>query len=76
MKTLTCRDLGGPCDIAITGNTFEEMGSNCKTHVMQNMMQGDAAHKEAVNAMMSKSPEEQQALFADFEKKFNEAPDA
>ncbi len=75
MKTLTCKELGGPCDAAISGNSFEEMGSNCKAHVMQQMMSGDAAHKQAVQDMMSKSAEEQQAQYADFEKKYNAAPD-
>jgi len=35
MKKLTCRDLGGACDEEITGNSFEEMGNNCKAHVME-----------------------------------------
>lgn len=73
MKKLTCKDLGGPCDQEITGESFEELGQNCQKHVMEQMGAGDAAHVQAVEAWKSQSPEEQQAQMASFEKKYNEA---
>jgi len=47
MKTMTCRDLGGPCDVEIAGNSFDEIGLNCKNHVMEQINNGDEAHKVA-----------------------------
>lgn len=76
MKTLTCRDLGGPCDAVITGATFEEMGQHSQTHVLQEINNNDAAHKAAVEEMMKKTPEEQKTMIAAWEQKFNEAPEA
>ena len=74
MKKLTCRDFGGPCDKEITGNSFGEIGNNCKTHVMEQMNNGDEAHLAAATRMKNASPEEQKAMMAEYEKRFNEAP--
>lgn len=74
MKKLTCRDLGGPCDEEITGNSFEEMGNNSRVHVMEQVGKGDEAHVEAVNKMKNATPEDQKSMMAEFEKKYNEAP--
>ena len=74
MKKLTCRDLGGPCDKEVAGNSFEEIGNNCRTHVEEQMNSGDEAHKAAVAKMMQASPEEQKSMMAKYEKRFNEAP--
>ena len=74
MKKLTCRDLGGPCDEEITGNSFGEVGGKCRTHVMEQMNNGDEAHRAAGAKMKNASPEEQKAMMAEYEKRFNEAP--
>lgn len=76
LKKLTCRDLGGPCDEEITGNSFEEIGDKCRTHVMERIKGGDKAHQAAVAKMQNASPEEQKSMMAEFAKKFNEAPNA
>jgi hypothetical protein len=76
MKKLTCRDLGGPCDAMIEGATFMEMGANAQKHVMGLVGEGDPAHQVAVKTMSEKTPEEQSALIADYEQKFNNAPEA
>ena len=74
MKKLTCRDLGGPCDEEVTGNSFEEIGNNCRIHVEEQMNSGDEAHKTAVAKMMNATPEEQKSMMAEYEKRYNEAP--
>ena len=74
MKKLTCRDLGGPCDKEVTGNSFEEIGNNCRAHVEEQMNSGDEAHKAAVAKMMNASPEDQKSMMTEYEKRFNEAP--
>ena len=74
MKKLTCRDLGGPCDVEFTGESFDEIGKKSREHVIEQMQKGDEAHLSAANKMRSATPEQQKALMADFKKKFDEAP--
>jgi hypothetical protein len=75
VKKLTCRDLGGPCDAAITGESFDEMGSNCHAHVMERIHAGDEAHRAAADRMRNASPEEQETMMAAFGKRYRDAPD-
>lgn len=75
MNKLACRDLGGPCDEEITGNSFDERGKNCRTHVMEQIHNGDEAHRVAAGKMQSATPEEQKALMADYKRKYEEAPE-
>ena len=74
MKKLTCRDLGGPCDMKITGDSFQEVGKKSHDHVMEMIKSGDEAHKAAADNMRNASPEEQKAMMAQYEKNYNEAP--
>ena len=74
MKTLTCRDLGGPCDAEFTAGSFEELGKKSREHVMEQMQKGDEAHRSAANNMRSATPEQQKAMMAEFKRKFDEAP--
>lgn len=75
MKKLHCSDLGGSdaCTEEITGETFEEMGNNCKAHVMTMLQSGDVPHMTAIAHMQGLSPEEQHKEFAEYQKKFEEA---
>ena len=75
MKKLSCSDLGGPreCQVEVSGKTFEETGNNSKKHVMEMVRSGDKAHQAAIERMMSLSPEAQQAEFASYKQKFDEA---
>lgn len=75
MKKLTCKDIGGPCDIELTGNTFEEIGKKSYAHVMEQIKNGDEAHKAAAAKMREASPEQQKAWMAEWEKNFNDAPE-
>jgi hypothetical protein len=43
-------------------------------HVMERMQKGDEAHLSAANKMRSAAPEEQEAMMAEFKRKFDEAP--
>ena len=76
MKTLKCRDLGGPCDAEFTGSSFEEIGRKSHRHVMEQMQNGDEAHLSAANSMRSATPEQQQAMMEKFKRAFDNAPDA
>ena len=74
MKKLTCRDMGGPCDVELTGNSFQEIGKKSYDHVIEQINAGDEAHKAAAAKMKSASSEEQKAMMTEYEKRFNEAP--
>lgn len=75
MKKLMCKDLGGPCEQEFTGESFEEIGQKCKAHVIEKMNSDDKAHTAAAGKMRDASPEEQKAMVAEYEKRFNEAPE-
>ena len=75
MKKLTCRDFGGPCDAELTGDSFQEIGKKSYDHVMEQINNGDEAHKAAAAKMKNASPAEQQAMMAEYEKRFNESLD-
>ena len=51
MKTMTCKQLYGPCDILIHGQTAEEMMENSKKHAMKMVAKGDQVHIDAIKAM-------------------------
>ena len=74
MKKLTCRDLGGPCDAELTGDSFQEIGQKSYEHVMEQIKNGEEAHKAAAENMRNASAEEQKSMMAEYEKRFNDAP--
>ena len=74
MKKLTCRDLGGPCDVELTGDSFQEIGKKSYDHVMEQINKGDEHHKAAAANMKNASPEEQGSMMAEYEKRYNKAP--
>ncbi|CAA6677130.1 MULTISPECIES: DUF1059 domain-containing protein [unclassified Lentimonas] len=59
MKTMTCKQLGGACDVAFHANSFEELTELSKAHGMEMFQQQDAAHMAAIGQMMQlmQSPE-------------------
>lgn len=79
MKTMTCKQLYGPCDALIHGATAEEMVANSQKHAMEMVASGDALHIEAMNAMreqhMNMTPEAQQQWMKKFQADFDAAPE-
>ncbi len=51
MKTMTCQQLGGPCDLAHRGDTADDIIVEHDAHLKAAEKDGDAAHQEARNAM-------------------------
>lgn len=64
MKTMTCRELGGPCDHKIRGNTPEEMMENGMKHLK-------IEHPDMSKKMESMTKEENEKWRADFMKKWD-----
>ncbi|MCG8372691.1 MAG: hypothetical protein MI700_04120 [Balneolales bacterium] len=51
MKTMTCKQLGGACDMEFHAETFEEMASLSQQHGKEMFREQDAAHLEAMQSM-------------------------
>lgn len=50
-KTLTCKQLGGPCDHQLRGNTADEVIKAQNNHLKETVAEGDEMHKEAREKM-------------------------
>lgn len=76
MKSMTCRDLGGACEVSFEAGSFEEMGELSKKHVMEMFAKGDEAHLKAAEAMkgMMSQPGAFQEWFAEKLKEFEALP--
>ena len=51
MKTMTCRQLGGPCDLSHEGATADEVIKAQDRHLREAVAQGDASHQPALKDM-------------------------
>ena len=43
MRKMTCKQLGGACDLVFIGETFEEIANQSKKHGNEMIQKGDAA---------------------------------
>lgn len=51
MKTMTCKELGGPCDHQHQGQTADDVIKAQDRHLKEMVARGDNAHPAAVNEM-------------------------
>lgn len=51
MKTMTCSQLGGPCDLAHHGESGDEIIKAQDAHLKEMVAGGDKAHEPAHNDM-------------------------
>ena len=51
MKTMTCSQLGGPCDLPIHGTTADEVIKAQDRHLKEMVAGGDATHEGALKDM-------------------------
>ncbi len=77
MKTMTCNQLGGACDMEFSANTFEEISKMSKNHAMEMFQKGDEPHLQAMNKMkeLMKSPNAVQKWFEEQRKAFEALPE-
>lgn len=77
MKTMTCKQLGGACDLEFQADTFEEIAAMSKQHGMEMFQKHDDPHLKAMNAMqqLMKSADSMNEWFENKRKEFNELPD-
>ncbi len=77
MKTMTCKQLGGACDKAFHGNSFDEVAAQAKMHGLEMFENGDMAHLDAINEMreLMKTPEAMKEWVDNKRKQFDALPD-
>jgi predicted small metal-binding protein len=51
MKTMTCKQLGGPCDFPLRGDTADEVIKAQDKHLNEIVSGGDEMHKSALKEM-------------------------
>jgi len=77
MKTMTCKQLGGACDMAFQASTFEEMAELSRQHGMEMYKKKEAAHLKAMSLMrdLSKDPAQMSKWFDSKRKEFEALPE-
>ena len=51
MKMMTCRQLGGPCDLQLRGESADEVIKAQDSHLKEAVKAGDFAHQQAHDEM-------------------------
>ncbi|HWL42567.1 MAG TPA: DUF1059 domain-containing protein [Ilumatobacter sp.] len=54
MKTMTCRQLGGACDLELRGETADDVINQQDQHLKDAVAAGDQAHLPARQAMKAR----------------------
>jgi hypothetical protein len=77
MKTMTCRQLGGACDLKFHAETFEEMAEQSKQHGKEMYQAGDEEHLKAMKEMqdLMQSPDAMTDWFESKRKEFDSLPE-
>ena len=77
MKTMTCRQMGGPCDQAFRGEKADDVINQQDQHLKDMVAAGDEAHVPANNDMRGrwKHPIKGMGWYKDTKKAFAELPE-
>jgi len=77
MKTLTCRQLGGPCDQPHRGESADEVIKAQDQHLKDAVATGDVAHQKAADEMAGRwrHPIKGMGWYKDAKKAFANQPD-
>jgi hypothetical protein len=51
MKTMTCKQLGGPCDLPLQGETANDVIKAQDRHLREMVRGGDETHQSALKEM-------------------------
>jgi predicted small metal-binding protein len=77
MKTMTCTQLGGACDLEFHADTFDEIAEQSKAHGTEMFEKSEPAHLQAMQEMQSlmQSPGAMQKWFEEKRAEFNALPE-
>lgn len=76
MKTMTCRQMGGPCDAGMTGEKADEVIKAQDRHLKESVKAGDSAHQEAHQQMKGRwrHPKASMGWYRDVKNAFSALP--
>jgi hypothetical protein len=77
MKTMTCKQMGGPCDKAFSGETADDVINAQDQHLKEAVAAGDTAHEPANKDMRGrwKHPIKGMGWYKDTKKAFAALPE-
>jgi predicted small metal-binding protein len=77
MKTMTCRQLGGACDLHLRGDTADDVIKAQDKHLKEAVAAGDATHERALAEMKGrwKRPIKGMGWYKDTKRQFAELPE-
>jgi hypothetical protein len=77
VKTMTCTQLGGACDLALRGDTADDVIKAQDKHLNEVVAGGDAAHEQALKEMKGrwKHPIKGMGWYKDTKREFASLPD-
>jgi predicted small metal-binding protein len=77
MKTMTCKQLGGACDVAFQADSFDELMQQSKLHGMAMFQQQDVQHMAAIQQamMLMADPAAMQAWMDEKRNEFDALPE-
>lgn len=78
MKTMTCKQIGGACDLVFKAETFEDLVEQSKKHGMEMFQQSDADHMKAIGETMQRmqNPEAMQTWLEEKKAEFEALPNS
>jgi hypothetical protein len=76
MKTMTCLQLGGACDLKFHAESFDEMADLSRAHGKEMFQMKDEAHLKTMGEMkdLMNAPSAMQQWFEDKRKEFEALP--
>ncbi|WP_395124028.1 DUF1059 domain-containing protein [Antrihabitans spumae] len=77
MKTMTCKQLGGPCDTAFSAEKADDVIHQQDQHLKDMVAGGDESHREALKEMQGrwKRPVSGLGWYRKTKKEFAAAPE-
>jgi hypothetical protein len=77
MKTMTCRQMGGPCTVAFHGNSGDEVIKAQDKHLKEMVAGGDKTHESALKDMQGrwKNPIKGMGWYLNTKKAFSALPE-
>ena len=77
MKTMTCEQLGGACDMRFTASSFTEIAEMSKQHGAKMFEKRDPNHLAAMEKMkdLMQNPQKMEEWFKQKQQEFNSLPD-
>jgi len=77
VKTMTCQQLGGPCDLAHQGESADDVINAQDRHLKDAVKAGDASHQDARNDMKSRwrHPKKSLGWYRDMKQAFADLPE-